>query len=81
MEAADVVAVPVPPNENPADVPVLLAAPPVPKLNAILNSVHSLFKIIIFLNIKINENNFSNFLFPNCVLTRAFQRKETYDTM
>ena len=45
MEAADVVAVPVPPNENPADVPVILAVPPVPKLNAILNPIQSLFKI------------------------------------
>lgn len=66
------VAVPVPPNENPADVPVLLEAPPVPKLNAILNPIHSLFKILCFTKIEINENKFSNFLFPNCVLTRAF---------
>lgn len=58
MEAADVVAVPVPPNENPADVPVLLAVPPVPKLNAILNPVHSLLKIHLF---EINENNVFQF--------------------
>ena len=60
MEAADVVAVPVPPNENPADVPVLLAVPPVPKLNAILNPVHSLLKIHLF---EINENNVFQFFY------------------